>query len=157
MEGYIVDERSCFWTWDDNEYAWQSRPLKGRLVKRINGKVKVNADPEGSAEHSLSENKHKVLNGGQKRTLLGGPEEKNKKGWSKSNSGFQKGGFRPFQPDQGAGKDYTQNKDKRKNQKGRKEFILNSDFHPLKHPVRKDMAMLGNRTTGLAAIGLTSP
>ena len=27
-QGYIDDERSCFWTWDDNEHAWQSRPFK---------------------------------------------------------------------------------------------------------------------------------
>ena len=36
-QGYIDDERSCFWTWDDNEYAWQSRPFKGRQVKRRKG------------------------------------------------------------------------------------------------------------------------
>ena len=28
-QGYIDDERSCFWTWDDVECAWQSRPFKG--------------------------------------------------------------------------------------------------------------------------------
>ena len=39
-QGYIDDERSCFWTWDDNEYAWQSRPFKGRQVKRRKGKGK---------------------------------------------------------------------------------------------------------------------
>ena len=37
-QGYIDDERVCFWTWDDNEQAWQSRPFKGRQVKRRNGK-----------------------------------------------------------------------------------------------------------------------
>ena len=31
-QGYIDDGRSCFRTWDDNEYAWQSRPFKGRQV-----------------------------------------------------------------------------------------------------------------------------
>ena len=39
-QGYIDDERSCFWTWDDNEHAWQSRPFKGRQVKRRKGKGK---------------------------------------------------------------------------------------------------------------------
>ena len=29
-----------FWTWDDNEYSWQSRPFHGRQVKRRNGKGK---------------------------------------------------------------------------------------------------------------------
>ena len=51
------------------------------------------------------------------------------------------------------------NKDKGKDWKGntRKELIFNPDFQPLKHPMKKDMAMPGNRTTGLPAIGLTSP
>ena len=29
-QGYNDDEKSCFLTWDDNEYAWQSRPFEGR-------------------------------------------------------------------------------------------------------------------------------
>ena len=37
-QGYVDDERSCFWTWDDTECAWQSRPFKGRQVKRRKGK-----------------------------------------------------------------------------------------------------------------------
>ena len=39
-QGYIDDEKSCFWTWDDNEYAWQSRQFKGRQLKRRKGKGK---------------------------------------------------------------------------------------------------------------------
>ena len=39
-QGYIDHERSCFWTWDDNEYAWQSRPFKCRHMKRRKGKGK---------------------------------------------------------------------------------------------------------------------
>ena len=39
-QGYIDDESSCFWTWDDNQYAWQSRPFKGRQVKRRKRKGK---------------------------------------------------------------------------------------------------------------------
>ena len=39
-QGYIEGERSCFWTWDDNEYTWQSRWFKGRQVKRRKGKGK---------------------------------------------------------------------------------------------------------------------
>ena len=39
-QGYTDDERSCLWTWDDNEYAWQSRPFKGRQVTRRKGKGK---------------------------------------------------------------------------------------------------------------------
>ena len=39
-QGNINAEKSCFWTWDDNECAWQSRPLKSRQFKRRNGKGK---------------------------------------------------------------------------------------------------------------------
>ena len=39
----------------------------------------------------------------------------------------------------------------------RKVLILNLDFQLWKHPVNKDMAIPGNRTIGLPAIGLTIP
>ena len=39
-QGYVDDERSCFWTWDDTECVWQSRPYKGRQLKRRQGKGK---------------------------------------------------------------------------------------------------------------------
>ena len=45
--------------------------------------------------------------------------KKGKKGLSKSNDGFQKCGFRPYQLDRGAGKDFPQNKGRGKDQKGR--------------------------------------
>ena len=32
-QGYIDDERSCFWRWD-NEYTWQSKPFKSRQMIR---------------------------------------------------------------------------------------------------------------------------
>ena len=37
-QGYVDDERSCFWTWDDTEGVWQSKPYKGRQLKRRKGK-----------------------------------------------------------------------------------------------------------------------
>ena len=33
-QGFIDDERSCFRTWDDNEYVWQSRKFQDRQVER---------------------------------------------------------------------------------------------------------------------------
>ena len=82
-----------------------------------------------------------------------------KKGVSRSTGGFPKSGFRLYHPDKGDGKDYTQSKGKGKDEKkeARKAFILNLDFQPLKHSVKKDTAMPGNQTIGLPAIGLTSP
>ena len=43
-QGYVDDERSCFWTWDDNEYVWQSIKFQDRLLKRrekVNEKEKA--------------------------------------------------------------------------------------------------------------------
>ena len=80
---------------------------------------------------------------------------KGKKGLSKGNDGFQKGGFRPYQPDKGAGKNYIQKKAKESTKKGkaRKKLILNPDFQPLKHLKKKDVAMPGNLITGLPVSG----
>ena len=39
-QGYIDDEGSCFWTWDDNEYAWQCRPFRSRQFKKKEDKRK---------------------------------------------------------------------------------------------------------------------
>ena len=44
-----------------------------------------------------------------------------------------------------------------KKERAKKVFLLNLDVQPRKHPVKKDMAMLGNWTTGLPTIGLTIP
>ena len=44
---------------------------------------------------------------------------KGKKGLSKGNGDFQKGAFRPYQPDKGVGKDNIRNKGKGRYQKGK--------------------------------------
>ena len=88
-------------------------------------------------------NKHKIPNGG-------------KKGLSKINDGFQKDGFRPYQPDKGSGKDYTQNNIKGKDQKGIEPF-LNPDSQPQKHPMKKGMSRPGNQTIGVPVTGLMIP
>ena len=50
----------------------------------------------------------------------------------------------------------TKARERTKKEKARKELILNPDFQPLKHPIKKDIRP-GNRTIGLPVIGLTSP
>ena len=67
-QGYIDDERSCFWIRDDNEYAWQSRPFKGRQVRRRKGKEK-------------------------RKKENGSKGKRGKKGFSNGNEGLQEGGF----------------------------------------------------------------
>ena len=55
-QGHIDHERSCFWTWDDTECAWQARQGKG--------KGKGTSKRSGRA---LAKNKHKIPNGGSKK------------------------------------------------------------------------------------------
>ena len=48
-QGYIDDERFCSWTWDDEEYTWQSGPFKSRQVRRTGkGKGKGKGGCKGS-------------------------------------------------------------------------------------------------------------
>ena len=77
-QAYVDHKKSCFWTSDDNEYAWQSRPFKSRQLKRREGKGKENGQRKIQKDQKsifLAKNKHKVLNCGKKKTLLGGPKE----------------------------------------------------------------------------------
>ena len=55
----------------------------------------------------------------QEEDLVWSKGKKGKKGLSKGNDGFHKGGFRPYQPHKGAGKDFHQNKGREKDQKGK--------------------------------------
>ena len=48
-------------------------------------------------------------------------------------------------------------RERTKEEKARKELILNPDFQLLVLPMKKDMAAPGNQTIGLPAIGLTIP
>ena len=113
-QGHVDDGRSCFWTRDDDECAWQSRPFKGRQVKRRKGKGK------GKGKERSRRTGRAFFGDEQAQDPEWWSEEdsawwsKGEKGLSKGNDGFQKGGFRPHQPDKGAGKDYTQNKGKGK-------------------------------------------
>ena len=119
-QGYVDDERSCFWTWDDTEGVWQSRPYKGRQLQRKKAKRK---------------GKHTGISKRSGRAFLGEEQaqdsemwteevfawwnkgRKGKKGLSKGTDGFQKGDFRPYQPDKGAGKDSHQNNGRGKDHK----------------------------------------
>ena len=71
-QGYVDDERSCFWTWDDTECAWQSRPFKGRQVKRRENEGRGRSKRTGRA--FFGEEPAQDPAGGQKRTLLGDPK-----------------------------------------------------------------------------------
>ena len=161
-QGYVDDERSCFWTWDDTECAWQSRQFKGRQVKRRRGKgkgKKAKDDPKGPEEHALVMNKRKISNGGKKKTQFGGPKErKARRACQKAMMFFHMGGFRPYQTKvQARTPTKTKAEERIKKEKARKELFLNPDSQPQKHLMNKDMARPGNQTIGLPVIGLTIP
>ena len=73
-QGYIDDERLCFWTWDDTVQTIQGPPSEKGEKERE--KEKAEDDPNGPEEHSLVMSKRKILNGGKKRTQFGGPKER---------------------------------------------------------------------------------
>ena len=123
-QGYVDDGRSCFWTWDDTECAWQSRPFKGRQVKRRKekGKGKHKGKSTRSGRAFLGEEQAQDSEMWSKEDFTWWTKGRTgKKGLKKDNGGFQKGVFRPYQPDKGAGKDYTRNKGNGKYKKSKEE------------------------------------
>ena len=116
--------------------------------------------PKEAEEHSLAKNKHKIPKFGQKRTLLGGPQEtKARKACQKAMMTIRRVVFALTTQTKAQARIITRTKAKErtKKEKARKELILNPDFQPQKHPTKKDTAMLGNETIGLPAMGLTIP
>ena len=96
-------------------------------------------------EHSLS--------GGQKKTLLGGPKErKARKAFQKAMNAFRKVGF----SDSPTRRRRARISSSIKTEEAKEALILNLDFQPQKHPVKKDFAVPGSQTTGLPATGFTS-
>ena len=74
-QGYVDDERSCFWTWDNTGCAWQFRPYKGSQVKKKKReKEKAKDDPKGPEKHSLVMSKRKIPNRGNEKAKFGGPK-----------------------------------------------------------------------------------
>ena len=70
-EGYVVDEGPCFWTWNNNKYAWIPRPFWSRKLKR-NRRRKGNRLAHKAEEHSLVKSKHRNQKCGLKKVVLGG-------------------------------------------------------------------------------------
>ena len=105
-------------------------------------------------------NKHRTLNGGQKKIVPGGPKEiKARKACRKAMMAFRRVVFALTSQMEAQARTTPRTKAKERPQKerARKALILNLDFQPRKDPVKKDMAMPRNQTTGLPAIVLTIP
>ena len=96
-QGYIDDERSCFWTWDNN-VPWQSSPFMGRQVKRRTGKGKGKGNGRFKRTGRAFFGDEQAQNPGwwsEEDFAWWSKGKKGKKGWSKGNGGLQKGGFSP--------------------------------------------------------------
>ena len=103
-------------------------------------------------------NKHRILNGGHKRTLLGGPEEREaRKAFQKKKAmeAFRKVVFviTNQKTAQARISSRTKAEERTKKERARQVLIPNLDFQLGKHPVKKD----GNRPIGLPTIGVTIP
>ena len=118
--GYVDDERSCFWTWDDTQCVRQSRPFKGRQVKRRKGKGqgkgKVRSKRTGRAFFGDEQTQDTEWLQ-EEDPVWWSKGKKGKKGLSKGNDGFHKRGSHPYQPDKGAGKDFPKNNGRGKDHK----------------------------------------
>ena len=116
--------------------------------------------PKEAEEHSLAKNKHKIPKFSKKRTLLGGPQEtKARKACQKAMMATRSVVFALTSQTKAQARIITRTKAKErtKKEKARKELIFHPDFQPLKHPTKKDTAMLGNQMIDLPAMGLTIP
>ena len=158
-QGHVDDERSCFWTWDDTEGVWQSRPLKGRQVKRKKRQGKRKAQRETNRSG---------------RTFLGEEQSQDSEMWSEEDFAWWTKGRKARRACQEAMMAFrrvvfaltserkaqtriiprTKARESSKKEKARKKLILNRDLQLLKHPEKKNMAMPGNLMTGLPVSGL---
>ena len=77
-QGYIDDERSCFWTWTTTSMV--GSPVSSKVAKLKEEKAKENVkamvDSKELVKHTLAKNKHRTLNCGQKKIVFGGPRVK---------------------------------------------------------------------------------
>ena len=124
-QGNIDDERSCFSDMGGQRVCLAVQTVQGSpREEKVKAMEKLKVDSKGPKEHSLVENKHRILSGGQMKNLLGGPKErKARKAFQKAMSAFRKLGFRTHQPEKGAGKDFFQH-----NGRGGKEGWESDDW-----------------------------
>ena len=120
-------------------------------MKRRKGKAKGKkgkVDSKELEEFSLVKNMHTILNGGHKKIVLGGPKVREaRKVFRKVKTASPKVVFALTNQKrvQAAIKTCTKAEARIKNERARKVLFLNLDFRPQKHPVKKDMAMPGNK------------
>ena len=146
-QGYIDDERSCFWTLDDNEYTWQSRPLKSRQKGRGKGTGKGKGGFKGTGRAFFCEEQAQDFED-EDCVVFGGPKERTaREAFRKVMKVFGMVVFViPHQKRvQAMMSTRTKAESRTKKERATKVLILNPDFQPRKHPEKKNMAILGNQ------------
>ena len=145
-QGYVDDEESCFWTWDNKKYAWQSRPFWNRKLKKKKGKGKNKGGLPGTRRALLGEEQ---AHESEMRT------EEDGVWWYKENeerkaSAFQKlmkSEFRTSPFRNGSSSEIYQHKGKGKDskRKGKRDAYPRQDFQLLKIPFKRDLVLFGNK------------
>ena len=108
-------------------------------------------DPKEKEEHSLVKNKRRILNGSQKKLVLGGPKEEEARRVHREVKNV-KVVFTLKQKRVQAGiSTRTKAEARTEKERAKKVLILNLDFQLRKHPVKKEIVSPGNQTIGIPA------
>ena len=120
--------------------------------EEVKEKAKAKVDSRALVRHTLVKKKHEILNGGQKKTVFGGPRAKKaRKALRNVRTTFLKvilvpiikKGYRWWIP-------LVQKEEARiRREKEKKVPFPDQDLLPRKHLVKKDVAILGNLTIGI--------
>ena len=129
-------------------------PVSSKVAKlkeeKAKEKVKAKVDSKELVKQTLAKNKHRTLNGGQKKIVIGGPRvKKARKFLRKVRTTFLKVNSVPIIQKRVQimnNTTRTQEEAKIRKEKARKVLVLNQDFQNQKHQVKKDLVISGNLT-----------
>ena len=144
---------------EHHEYTLQPRPFKNRQVKRTKGKGKGKGGSTGTGRAFLGEEQAQDPEWrSEEGCAWWSKGKRGKKGFSKGNENFWKGGFRTNPSEKGASNDVNPHKGRGKDQKGKgTESAYPQSGLSLGNTQRRSMPIPGIRMTGLPASGLTIP
>ena len=136
-QSYVDDGRSCFWTWDDTECAWQSRPFKERQVKK-------KKEGKRKRQRTIQNDRNSLFSDEQEQDPEWWSEEdfawwskgrKGKKGLSKGNDGFQKVGFALTSPKKVQARTFTKTEEEEriKKEKGKEKNLSSIQISSLRN------------------------
>ena len=151
-QGYVDDERSCF---GRGTTTFRSRKLKTKVTAKERAKM----DQKEPEELSLVNSKHTNQNCGLKKIVLGGLRENEaRKTFRKVMKAFGEVAFALTHQKRVQAMISTRTKAEARIKKKRtkKVLILSQDIQPLKHTVKKEMAIPGYQTVGIPC-SLTIP